>query len=206
MIKEFKETAQRDSGVIYKSSFDTIQKLYLNGDKERAGELAISLIELVLTGEISSDDFMIELILGDMKVVSNKNKESYERKVAAQKQKRMEDLQLTEIAELYSFGLTQQQIADNLGLTQQIVSYRIKVITTEFPEIKLERKNKNTKNTKNTTHEDDDVDDNVNEDDNEDKDDLKYLCAKGTSIPAACAASASSRKPTKDEMMKKLGF
>lgn len=51
-----------DSGVIYSWQFDQIKKLY-KINPEQAGELAISAIELALTGNISSDDYMIDLLL-----------------------------------------------------------------------------------------------------------------------------------------------
>jgi hypothetical protein len=47
-------------------------------DPERAGELAISAIELTLTGQISSDDMMIELMLEPTKVSVGKNNARYD--------------------------------------------------------------------------------------------------------------------------------
>lgn len=51
-----------DSGVIYSWQFEQIKKLY-KINPEQAGELAISAIELALTGKISSDDYMIDILL-----------------------------------------------------------------------------------------------------------------------------------------------
>ena len=42
-------------------------------DPEKAGELAISAIELVLTGDVSSDDAMIDLFLEPIKVINERN-------------------------------------------------------------------------------------------------------------------------------------
>lgn len=161
MIKSFKDNEGRDSGVIYNSTFTQIKKLY-EKDPVMAGELAISAIELVLTGEISSDDFMIEMLLENIKVVNEKNHNKYEKKVQSQKQKRIEDLKLAEVAELHKQGLKQVQIAERLGLKQQDISYRLGIIRTDFPEL-LDNFTKNTKNTKNTTYDNDN--DTVNDND-----------------------------------------
>ena len=66
MIELFKETEMRNSGVIYNSTFEQIKQLY-EVDPEKAGELAISAIELVLTGEVSSDDMMVSMLLTPIK-------------------------------------------------------------------------------------------------------------------------------------------
>lgn len=153
MINNFKDTQVRDSGLIYNGTFSQIKKLY-EKDPVMAGELAISAIELVLTGEISSDDFMIEMLLENVKVVNEKNKEKYNKRVESQQQKRIEELKLAEIAELHKQGLKQVQIAERLGIKQQLVSYRLGIIRTEFPHL-LEDFTKNTKNTKNTTYDTD---------------------------------------------------
>ena len=59
LIKEFKDNPTRDFGNVYQSMLSQIKKRY-EKDPEQAGELAISFIEFVLTGEISSDDDIIE--------------------------------------------------------------------------------------------------------------------------------------------------
>ena len=72
------------------SGFDTTVrkrgKYFLHGaagemDPEKAGELAISAIELVLTGDVSSDDAMIDLFLEPIKVINERNQHNYEVKV-----------------------------------------------------------------------------------------------------------------------------
>ena len=62
MIQEFNQVEIQKSGVIYNSVLEQIKRMYLV-DPEQAGELAISAIELVLTGQISSDDIMIDMLL-----------------------------------------------------------------------------------------------------------------------------------------------
>lgn len=134
MINEFKDLEMRKSGVIYSSTLEQIKKLY-SIDPERAGELAISAIELLLTGEISSDDVMIELMLTTTKAVNQNTKDKHDQKVEAARSKKIEEMRLDEIAELQLQGCTQAQIGKKLGLTQQVVSYRAGIIRTKFPEL-----------------------------------------------------------------------
>lgn len=94
-------------------------------DSAKAGELAIAAIELVLTGETSTDDAMIKIMLQSLKVISERNTQKYQRKVEAQRQKRIEDNRLTDIAAQYLQGKKQNEIAINLGISQQSVSYWI---------------------------------------------------------------------------------
>jgi DNA-binding NarL/FixJ family response regulator len=72
---------------------------------------------LALTGEISSDDFMIDLLLEDMKVIANRNKTKWDKKTEANRQKRISEQQLDVIAELYLQGMKQKDIAVKIGTT-----------------------------------------------------------------------------------------
>lgn len=134
MIEMFNEVEMRDSGIIYNSVLEQIKKLYAV-DPERAGELAISAIELTLTGQISSDDMMIELMLEPTKVSVGKNKIKYDQKVESSRQKKISDQKLEQIADMMQRGFKQREIAQKLGLTQQMVSYRWGVIKTTYPEL-----------------------------------------------------------------------
>ena len=90
MIEQFNDVEVRSSGLIYNSTFEQIKKLYeLN--PEQAGELAIAAIELVLTGQISSDDPIIGLMLEPAKVINEKNVEKYEHKVETGRAKKIHD-------------------------------------------------------------------------------------------------------------------
>lgn len=80
MIEVFKESEARNSGVIYNSVFEQIKELY-EVDPDQAGELAISAIELVLTGDISSDDINIRLMLTPIKKINEINVAKYETKI-----------------------------------------------------------------------------------------------------------------------------
>ncbi len=93
MIEQFKELEVRKSGVIYNSTLEQIKKLYPM-DPEKAGELAISAIELVLCGEISSDDMIIELMLEPAKQIRENDKIKYDSKVEASKHKKIVEQKL----------------------------------------------------------------------------------------------------------------
>ena len=162
MINSFKESKVSDSAVVYSSTLSQIKKLY-EKNPVMAGELAISAIELALTGEISSDDYMIEIMLENIKVINEKNKDKYNKKVESQKQKRIEENKLDEIAKLHLQGYKQKQIAEKLGITQQKVSYWLGIIRSEFPFL-LTENTENTQKTENTTYDNDNdnVNDNVN--------------------------------------------
>ena len=54
-------------------------------------------------------------------------------KVESSKNKRIAELKLDIIAELHMKGLKQRQIGERLGLSQQTISNRIAIISTEFP-------------------------------------------------------------------------
>ena len=134
MIEKFNDVEVRASGLIYNSTFEQIKKLYeLN--PEQAGELAIAAIELVLTGQISSDDPIIGLMLEPAKVINEKNVEKYEHKVETGKAKKIHDQKLDQIADLIQKGLKQREVAERLGLTQQMVSYRWSIIKASYPEL-----------------------------------------------------------------------
>ena len=67
MISKMKNSEIRDSGIISSNILQWIRQLY-SISPEKAGEFAISAIESSLTGEISSNDAMIKLVLTDKEV------------------------------------------------------------------------------------------------------------------------------------------
>lgn len=127
--------------------------------------MAIAAIELVLTGEISTDDYMIEVILENMKVVNEKNKAKYDKKVESQKQKKLEDQQLSLIADLYLQGVKQKDIAKKIGTTPQTISNRLALIRTDYSYL-LEKNQVNQANQENQVNQVYD-NDNVNDNDND---------------------------------------
>lgn len=153
MIERFNEVEARSSGVVYASMLDQIKKMYAV-DPERAGELAISTIEMILTDQISSDDVMIEMLLIPSKAINDNNVNKYNLKVENSRQKKIREMKLAEIAELVEKGYKQREIGERLNLSQQIVSYRIGMIRSSYPELLSSNGEENTnilqKNYKNT--------------------------------------------------------
>lgn len=140
MIESFNEVEVRNSGVVLSSMFDQIKKMYAV-DAELAGELAISAIELVLTGQISSDDTMIDMLLAPAKVITDNNVQKYEARKEGSKSKKIKEMKLDDIAGLYKMGVRQKEIAERLHLTQQTVSYRLGLIKTSYAELLQEEEN-----------------------------------------------------------------
>lgn len=134
MIEKFNDVEIRGTGVVMSSMFEQIKKMHAV-DPDLAGELAISAIELVLTGQISSDDAMIDMLLAPAKVITDNNVQRYEARKEGSKSKKIKDMKLDDIAELYKQGVKQKEIAERLHLTQQTVSYRIGLIKTSYAEL-----------------------------------------------------------------------
>ena len=134
MIEMFNNVEIRKSGIIYSSLLEQIKRMYAV-DPDKAGELAISAIELVLTGQMSSDDIMIDMLLQPLLAIRDKDEDEYEKKKEAARNKKIEDMKLREIAELYMQGYSQAQIGERLGIKQQTISYRLTVIKSNYPEL-----------------------------------------------------------------------
>ena len=135
MISKFKNNEARKSALIYRSNFEQVQELY-EDDKEMAGELAISILEMALTGEISSDDKMIRLMLKNFEVSAESNKQKYEAKERNAKEEKAKTYKLYEIAEMLNEGKTQTEIATALGVSRQTISRRLnEMIRVEYPEL-----------------------------------------------------------------------
>ena len=137
MIKKFHNADVRDSAIIYQSGLEQIRKLY-SQDPQLAGELAICMCEVALTGEHSSDNFMIDIMLENLKVVAVKDKKKYDDKKELQRQKKIKEQQLDVIAELLNGGYNQSQIATKLKITKQTISNRVKKIRDMCPELLID--------------------------------------------------------------------
>jgi predicted transcriptional regulator len=119
-------------------------------DPAKAGELAISAIELVLTGEMSSDDLMIDIALQALSIQRDRDEDNYNKKEQMAKIKKIEDMKLDKIAELYSQKISQKRIGEMLDISQQTVSYRINIIKEKYPELLPNDNKQITKDTKST--------------------------------------------------------
>lgn len=128
MIKEFKNNPARDFGNVYQSMLMQIKRRY-EKDPAQAGELAISFIEYVLTGDISSDDDIIEGFVEGYKATTKKNQDKYDAKVAATRDA------LKPIADMYNKGMTQADIARAMGVQPPAISKKLSTIRTQFPEL-----------------------------------------------------------------------
>ena len=133
-FKDYQEDEIRTSALVYRGTLNAIKELY-EEDPKLAGELAISAIELVLTGDISSNSKIVRAMLAETKDVSKRHKDKYDNSKEQKRLKRMDDLQLEEIARLYLQKMSQAQIGQRLNLSQQAVSKRMAVIRGEFPEL-----------------------------------------------------------------------
>lgn len=202
MIKEVRDLKSRPSGVIYESTWEQIKKLY-NKNPDLGKELAFSVIEQTLTGDISSDDLTIQLICDGLKPINQKAQQKYDIQVKSKRESKCESLQLQKIVELVNMGKTQEEIGKILGVSRQTINNRIRIINEEFPELKIQINVKKSSHVKHNV--DVDVDDNVN--DNVDVDDngfyspVLYSCENPRVISlsesinkAAPAAGAANKK------------
>lgn len=161
MIKEIKNSQARPSGVIYESTWEQIKKLH-NKNPDLAYELAFSIVEQTLTGDISSDDLTIQLICDGLKPINQKAQQKYDIQVKNKRESKCESLQLQKIIELVNMGKTQEEIGKILGVSRQTINNRIRIINEEFPELKIQI---NVKKSSRVKHNDNDnVDDNVDVD------------------------------------------
>lgn len=140
MINKFKENSRRDSAIVYGTVYDQAKSLY-EMDAALGGEFAMSVLELVMTGEISSDDKMIAIMLKPTEYMSKKNAAAYDEKKEKAREKKKQNQQLEMIARLYKEGLSQRVIAQRVGTTQQTVGNRLGLIKREYPELLLNEKN-----------------------------------------------------------------
>ena len=165
MIEKFKENEARKSALIYLSNFEQVKELY-EDDKEMAGELAISIMEMALTGEISSNNKIIRLMLKNFEVSAENNKQKYEARKRNTKQEKAEKYNLYEIAEMLNEGKTQAEIADALGISRQTVNRRLnEMIRVNYPELLCSngKMSNDVKQCKNNDNDNDNDNDNVND-------------------------------------------
>ena len=139
-------------------------------------------MEIVLTGDYSSDDFLVEFAMKNHEIVVEKTRDNYEKKIKANRAKQIDKLELVKIAELIAKGYSQAAIAKALEESAATISYRVGVLRKDYPELLEEATQKNQKNQKNQKHYNDNDNDNDNEDEDEDDNDNEFLaCAKNKS-------------------------
>ena len=186
------ENRIKDTALINLVDFENAIDLYEDGEVEKALELMFGVTILGLGGKFETDDKEIRRLLKNREYTAEKSNKAYCNKVKSDEEKRIEKLQLKEIAEMLSNGVPQQVIADTLGVSLRTVAYRIGIMKAEFPSLysvitksaksakeckqmqnsaneKEEEKEKNAKSAKECKQMqyNDNVNDNVNVNDNE---------------------------------------
>ena len=196
MIEKFKENEARETAIIYLSNFEQVKELY-EDDKEMAGELAISIMEMALTGEISSNNKIIRLMLKNFEVSAENNKQKYEARKRNTKQEKAEKYKLYEIAEMLNEGKTQAEIADVLGISRQTVNRRLnEMIRVNYPELlcsngKMSNDVKQCKN-------------NDNDNDNDNDSDLENSTSDEVSSPASSDDETEQQNYEEENMKMKI--
>ena len=202
MIEKFKENEARKSALIYLSNFEQVKELY-EDDKEMAGELAISIMEMALTGEISSNNKIIRLMLKNFEVSAENNKQKYEARKRNTKQEKAEKYNLYEIAEMLNEGKTQAEIADALGISRQTVNRRLnEMIRVNYPELLCSngKMSNDVKQCKNNDNDNDNDNDNVNENGNV----LENSTSNEVSSPASSEDETEQQNQEEDDMKMKV--
>ena len=159
------ENRIKDTALINLVDFENAIDLYEDGEVEKALELMFGVTILGLGGKFETDDKEIRRLLKNREYTAEKSNKAYCNKVKSEEEKRIEKLQLKEIAGMLENGVTQQVIADTLGVSLRTVEYRIGVMKAEFPGL-YNVSTKTTKNRKQPQY-NDNVNDNVNVNDNE---------------------------------------
>ena len=161
------ENRIKDTALINLVDFENAIDLYEDGEVEKALELMFGVTILGLGGKFETDDKEIRRLLKNREYTAEKSNKAYCNKVKSEEEKRIEKLQLREIAGMLENGVTQQVIADTLGVSLKTIEYRIKVMKAEFPNIYSSSMKtlKTLKNPKKPQY-NDNVNDNVNDNDN----------------------------------------
>lgn len=157
----------KDTALINLVDFENAIDLYEDGEVEKALELMFGVTILGLGGKFETDDKEIRRLLKNREYTAEKSNKAYCNKVKTEEEKRIEKLQLREIAGMLENGVPQQVIADTLGVSLRTVEYRIGVMKAEFPSI-YSISTKTAKNRKQPQYNDNDnVNDNVKENEKE---------------------------------------
>ena len=202
MIEKFKENEARKSALIYLSNFEQVKELY-EDDKEMAGELAISIMEMALTGEISSNNKIIRLMLKNFEVSAENNKQKYEARKRNTKQEKAEKYNLYEIAEMLNEGKTQAEIADALGISRQTVNRRLnEMIRVNYPELLCSngKMSNDVKQCKNNDNDNDNDNDNESDSDS----DLENSTSDEVSSPASSDDETEQQNYEEENMKMKI--
>ena len=179
------ENRIKDTAIVNLTDFENAIDLYEDGEIEKALELMFGITVLGLGGDFETDDREIRRLLRNREYTVVKSNEAYCNKVKAEEEKRIEKLQLKEIAEMMANGATQQVIADTLGVSLRTIAYRIGIMKAEFPSLysgitKSAKSAKSAKECKQMQYnENENVNVNVNVNENENENDNVKVSAEG---------------------------
>ena len=202
MIKEVKDLQARPTGIVYKSTWEIIKKVY-NANPELGKELAFSVIEQTLTGDNSSDDLTVQVVCDSLKPINQKAQQKYDTQVKNNREYKRESQQLDKIVELINMGKTQEEIGKILGVSRQTVSNRVRIIKEEYPELKKQINVKKSSHVKYNEDDNDNDNDNGDGDGNEDAfsapvlykgESSRVISLSESNNKAAPAAGAANRK------------
>ena len=127
-----------ETAVFYRSFYEEVAEWY-EDDPEVAGELAIAMLQIMFTGDTTSDNKWIKR-RNDLKDIAYKNRQKY----LVKQEVDFIDKQYQEIADMTNAGKSQQAIGDALGIPQRTVSYRLNHIRTRYPYLLKGREDTNT--------------------------------------------------------------
>ena len=174
------ENRIKDTAIVNLTDFENAIDLYEDGEIEKALELMFGITVLGLGGNFETDDREIRRLLRNREYTVVKSNEAYCNKVKAEEEKRIEKLQLREIAEMLSNGVTQRVIADTLGVSLRTVAYRIGIMKAEFPSLysTIAKSAKSAKECKQMQY-NENVNENVNVNENENENENVKVSAEG---------------------------
>ena len=131
-FKDFPTRTSKNTAIIYTSSLKQIKEMY-KVNPEWAGELAISICELAITGQMSCENPIVRMALANFEDVAIKNIEKYDQAIVAKIEGRIQKNSFREIARALKNGVKQVDIAKELNLKTTTLGERVKTLRLEFP-------------------------------------------------------------------------
>lgn len=125
----------RKSGVAMRSYLETVYMMEEQQGRTQAGELAIALLETMLSGDCATDDGLIRMLTVSAREITTSAAEKYDKKVSNYKSKKRDEQQLDEIAEMLNHGFTQKEIGEQLDIKRSTLSDRVATIRRDYPEL-----------------------------------------------------------------------
>lgn len=135
MLKQISDKVLTETAVIKKSTYESVLDLFEAGEIETAHELAVSILEAIFTGQITSTNTMVKIALNSDRAIWDNERTKWLKNKEIKQQKRLDEMQLEQIAEWKRQGLTQREMGERLGISQQAVGKRLTIIQTDFPEL-----------------------------------------------------------------------